>query len=883
MRRSKTRNPTLPPRWAETLLGWFCNDQQREILEGDLRELYIERIEKHPKLWAQTLFVANVFDCFRPFSLKRQRSYRTNSIGMIKNYWKIAFRNIARQKLYSFINIFGLALGLACFLLIFIYVQDELSYDRQHEASDRIFRVTEKFESEDIGEFSASLPFPTGPTLRSDFPSQVESVVRLFNFQSPTLALANRQLDREYNESRIFFADSTFFDVFDFEMLVGDPGTALDEPNSILITRSMVRKYFGDDDPMGQILEFQGEHNYVVKGVLEDAPLNAHFQFDFLISFPSLKAFYNGGYYPYWYWNPCWTYIKVAENSDPADLEALFPDFVEKYFPEFVREDITLHLQPLVDIHLTSKLDYEIQANSSYENIYIFSGIALFVLLIAAINFINLSTARATNRAKEVGVRKSLGSERSQLITQFIFESIIYVGLAVALAIAMVVITLPQFNLLTEKSISFEILFSPIYLALFSALILGLGILAGFYPAFVLSAFKTVQVLKNKVGRSRGFNFRKVLVTLQFAVSMMLIIGTVMAYLQLQHLQNEDLGFNQEHVLMIPVIRTPMGHHYENFKDESLNDASVISMTAVEEIVGAKHQVANYQFGEMERSKPYPRFNIRHDFVKTFDIPMAAGRTYDETMATDDSIALVVNEELVRSVGWESAEAAIGQDYQFGRVRGKIIGVVQDYNFVSKHHPIRPFVLHINTRARAFNLFIKYVAVRVDGNNMQQAINHLQSTWKQFIPNRPFDYFFLDDRLNDSYATERKLTSVILLFSFMAILVACLGLFGLATHNLETRTKEIGVRKVLGISSKQILVLLSREFALLIAIAFVIAVPLSYQLLEQWLNQFAYRVDIALWPFALSGAVTLAVAMATVGYHALRAARINPVESLRYE
>ena len=803
---------------------------------------------------------------------------------MIKNYLKITYRAFLRQKVYSLINVLGLAIGLTCFILIFLFITDELSYDQFHSKSERTYRMVEHFEQEGVGEHSASQPFPEGPALLNEYPGQIETYVRLFNFQAPTLALANVEKEKAFNEPRLYFADSTFFEVFDFEVISGDANTALDEPNSIVLTETMARKYFDGESPLGQFLQFQGNQNLKVTGVLADIPKNSHLEFDFLVSFSTLKNSYNGGYPRTWYWNPCWTYVVLAESASKANLEEQFPAFVQKYFPDFIVEDVRLELQPLEDIHLHSRLDYEMHANSNIENIYIFGAVAIFVLLIAAINFINLSTARATKRAKEVGVRKSMGCNRSQLIRQFIFESVLLTAFAVFLSLIIVALVLPPFNTLTEKALTIMILFEPITLLALVGLILVVGILAGFYPAFVLSSFNTVAVLKNNYQRPDGYNFRKVLVTLQFAISIILIVGTIFAIKQLQLLQSDDIGFNREHVLMIPVSQTPMGRHFKSFKNEALQSQYVQSMTAVEEIIGAKHQVNNYRFEGMDQSKPFPHFHIRHDFIKTMDIPMAAGRSYDETIQTDDSLALVVNEAMVRYMNWGTAQDAIGKRFYYrGQLRGRVVGIVRDYNFISKHHPIGPFVLALDLNPGAFNLFIKYVAVRVDGQNLTSAINDLGVAWSQFIPNRPFDYFFLEDRLNDSYKMEQKLSKVTMIFSGLAILVACLGLFGLATYSVEQRTKELGVRKVLGVSTAQIMMLLSKEFILLIFISFVVAVPVAYLLLNEWLSDFAFRVELQLWPFLIAGVLTFVVAMLTISYHALKASLINPVDTLKYE
>lgn len=883
MRESKKASTMNPPGWPDKFLGWFCHDDHLEILRGDVYELYEERLESMKKWKADLLFILDVLGLCRPFAFKK-RSQNSTQIAMFKNYLKITYRTFVKQKVYSFLNVSGLAIGLACCILICFYIFDELSYDTFHSKSDRIYRVLEKFESEGVGEHSASLPFPTGPALKMDFERQVEQVVRFFNFQSPSLALANKAADKGFNEPNIFFADSTLFDVFDFALIAGDKSTALSEPNSILITRSMAIKYFRDEDPMGKTLEFQGNQNLLITGVLEDTPNNAHFKFDFIISFSSLKQSFGGGYPSTWYWNPCWTYMVLNENTSKQEFEAQLPEFVLKYFPDFIKEDIELQLQPIEDIHLHSKLDYEITANSDIKNVYIFGLVAIIVLIIASINFINLSTARANKRAKEVGVRKSLGSPKSQLINQFIFESILLTFFSLLAAIAVVAIVLPGFNQLTEKSVSLLILLEPIFLFGLIGLGLLIGLLSGFYPAFVLSSFKTVLVLKNGHLKTSGLNFRRILVTSQFSISIMLIIGTLIVLSQLNFLQNKDAGFDEENIVMVPVIQSPMGNHYENFKTQALQSTHIRSMTAVEEIVGAKFQVGNYTFEGMDKSKPFPRFNVRHDFIETMNIPLVAGRAYDQSIQTDDSLALVVNETFVKSMGWSSPEEAVGKRFNYrGELKGRVIGVVQDYNFASKHHPIAPLVITLNTHPGAFNLFIKYVAVKIDGRHMQDAIADLEASWVTVLPDRPFDFFFLDDVLNDSYKSEQKLSSVTLIFSILAILVACLGLFGLATFSVEQRTKEIGVRKVLGINTSQILMLLSKEFMLLIAVAFVIAIPLSYYFLNQWLNGFAFRVGINLWPFIIAGVVTFIISMVTIAYHAMKASLINPVETLKYE
>ncbi|MEQ9424763.1 MAG: FtsX-like permease family protein [Cyclobacteriaceae bacterium] len=880
---AKTTKAIEPPKWANRFLEWFCSADQLEILQGDLYETFQFRLAKSGPLRARLLFIKDVFDLMRPFAFKRKRSYSSNNRAMLKNYFKISYRNFLSQKIYSLINISGLAIGLACFLLIYLYVQDELSYDSMHSKADRTYRVLELFESDGVGEHSASNPFGVGPTLINDYPHLIESMVRLFNFQAPVLSLKNPENNREFNESRLFLADSTLFDVFDFEMLVGNKETALDGPNSIILTESLAYKYFGDDDPLGKQLIFQGEQPLLVNGIMADAPLNSHFQFDAMISYSTIKHFVPASWMARFYWNPNWTYITLHDNSLKAELETQLIPYKDKYFPEDKREHISLQLQPLLDIHLHSNLDYEIQANGSASNIYVFSTIALFVLFIASINFINLSTARATKRAKEVGIRKTLGSKKSQLVKQFIFESLLYTFSAMLLAILAVLLILPFFNVFTEKAITLVTLLDIQFIIAALVTMVSVGLISGIYPALVLSSFDPVKVLKGGHLKSKGFSFRKVLVTIQFAISILLIVGTIMAVKQLDLLQDNNLGFDKEQVIMVPIMRTPIGENFETIRQEMLKLKDIQYVTAVEEIVGAKNQVGMYHFEGMEVGQPFPRLSMRHDFLETFGMELISGRNYSEDFETDDEEALLINETLARQMGWTNEEA-IGKYHLRSRDRrGKVVGVVKDFNYASKHQPISSLVMDLSLSPSSFRLFIKYMAIRVSGQNINESLGELERVWKDFIPDRPFQYFFLDSRLAESYKAEEKLSLLTAIFAGLAILVACLGLFGLATFTTEQRSKEIGIRKVLGIKGGQIIGLLSKDFMRLILLAILITVPATYFLVNSWLDGFAYRVSLEIMPFVIATITVLTIAFVTVAYQALRAVSINPVRILKDE
>ncbi len=494
---------------------------------------------------------------------------------MLKNYLKIAFRNLLKHKAHSAINVIGLAIGMACCMLILFYVQDELSYDRYHKNAEHIYRVVEIVKSDNVGEESASNPFPLGPTLVQDFPEMVEHSVRFFNLQAPTLSLEYE--DQRFNEQRFFFVDEAVFKMFSYTFLQGNVETALTEPNSLVLTEATAQKYFGNDNPLGKFLRFENQHDLKVTGVLENVPSNSHFQFDFLASFSSLEAIYPDRTMEGWYWNPCWTYIQLKESVQPASLEAQFPAFVKKYFHPAIIDKTKLYLQPLTDIHLHSHLDFEITPNSDISYVYIFSLVAIFVLLIACINFMNLATARSANRAREVGMRKMFGAHRGQLIKQFLGESLLLSVSAMLLALVLIEISLPAFNSISGKSISLGHFLKGWVLGSLLLVTLLVGIGAGIYPAFFLSGFQPVKVLKGSshLGRKGGTRFRSILVISQFVISIALIVGTIVAHQQLNYLRNERLGFNKEEIVMIPIFRTSMAQQYEAFTERILQHPNI--------------------------------------------------------------------------------------------------------------------------------------------------------------------------------------------------------------------------------------------------------------------------------------------------------------------
>jgi putative ABC transport system permease protein len=795
-----------------------------------------------------------------------------------------------RHKVYSSINVVGLAVGLASFVLIFLYVTDELSYDRYHEKADRIYRVASLLEG---AENSASMAFPVGPTLLAEYPDYVEAATRLFNFQAPAMTISYTTPRGDivrYNESRFFFADSTTFEVFDFELLRGDEATALATPNTILITESTARKYFKEEDPVGKTirLERNGNLDFEIVGILADTPRNSHFEFDFLASMVTLDAFGNGG--PYlasnWYYNPAWTYIVLKEGANRASFEASFPDFVARHWPTQIIDESVMYLQRLTDIHLTSRLDFEIRANSDEAYVYIFSIIAVFILAIACINFMNLTTARSIQRAREVGLRKVLGALRPQLVRQFLGESTLLSVLATLIALPIIYATLPVLNNFAGKAMTFNpVKDAGLFAGLF-LLSLLVGALSGLYPALFLSSFQPAKVLKGtvRIGSANAATLlRKGLVVMQFVISILLIVGTLVVYDQLDYMQSKSLGFDKDEVVLINILGSPVSPRYDSFKSQLLENPRVMNVTAVHDIPGSKYQTLAYTLEGQDEPYNVPNMWVYDDAVTTLKMELLAGRDYSEAYPADSAQSIIINESLSRLMGFGTPEETLGHKINIFNTVTEVIGVVKDFHYASLHADIGPFVIDYFRGPGIFRGQGRYVAVRIAPDDVPGTLAFLRDKWAQFVPDREMEFRFLDQELDDLYKGEATLGRVATGFSILAILVACLGLFGMAMFSAETRTKEIGIRKVLGSSTTGILFLLSKESASLIAVAFVLACPIAYFSLQRWLTSFTFHTEVTVLPFIVAGFLVLLVAWLTVSVQSIKAATANPVESLQYE
>ncbi len=798
---------------------------------------------------------------------------------MLKNYFKIAIRNLLKYKTYSFINIAGLAIGIAIVLLILLLVRDEISYDRYHENKDRIYRLITKVPGAAY-EAIAKVPGPWGVATHSEVP-EVEKMTRFVFFNQ---TLVSRGDIRDYEDGGLF-ADSTVFEIFSFALLKGDPKTALTRPNAIVLTEGLARKYFGDAEPLGQSLLFDNETEYLVTGVMRNVPHYSHFTFSFLVSMAS----YTNPRRDHWQWKQYYTYLLLRDGASPQAVEAKIPPILQQHLEAEVAASYTPMLQPLTDIHLHSNLFREMQPNSDVAYIYIVSAIAFFIVLIACINFMNLTTARATKRAKEVGIRKATGAHQSLLVKQFLGESVFTSFMALLLALGLVEILLPAFNSLTGKQLSSETFLNPLYFGALAGMALIVGLLAGSYPAFVLSALKPAAVLKGTPllspltkGGFRGLgqaSLRKSLVVFQFAISACLMIATGVIYSQMEFIQNKKLGFNEEQLITIPIRDDAMRAKYETVKRELMQNPNVLRVSASGNLPGGGDWGIPYQpEGFPPKQIPAMRvLAVDHDFVETLGMEVASGRTFSKEHLTDAS-AYLINEEAAKQLAWTDPLGKTIAMPTIERAAGPVVGVLKDFHFRSLHEKIGPILLFIPP-PDWFTVF----SVRVKPENISETLKFLERKWTELDPVYPFTYQFFDEQFAQLHQAEQRMGKLLGYVSILTILIACLGLFGLASFSAEQRTKEIGVRKVLGASAASLVSLLSQDFCKLVLVANVVAWPISYFIMHRWLEDFAYRINISWEVFVLAGGLALVLALATVSTQAIKAALSNPVESLRYE
>ncbi|MVT07332.1 ABC transporter permease [Chitinophaga tropicalis] len=796
---------------------------------------------------------------------------------MIRNYLKIAWRNIRKQKFYAILNILGLTIGMTCCFLIFMYVRFELSYDTFHKQGDHIYRVVTDVKTPTELIESGITSMPMGPNINADFP-EVKACVRIL--QDDMLVLAG---ENKYHESKVLVADSGFFSMFSFPLIRGDIKRVLAEPFSLVLSESKAKKYFGNADPIGKTLEVEGKkYTMKVTGIMKDIPENSHLPFDMVVSMTTASKGLGVDLENSWGNFGAMTYLLLEPGADATKLERKLPDFMERHVGKMMKTSnmyYTLHLERLKDVYMTSKKTAPVKG--SVTNVYIFSFIALFIMLIAVINFVNLATARATERAREVGVRKAVGAYEGQLTLQFLCETLVLALVAFVLSLVLCQLLLPAFNMLSGKEIA-RYIFANAAVIWFFLIAVATGLLAGIYPAVVLSSYKPVVVLKGAFSSStKGLFLRQGLVILQFAITIILIAGVLIVYHQLTYMQEKDLGFKKEQQLVIELRGIEKKEDkWVNIKQEILQMPGVTGVTLSSSIPSREHSSAyskmEMKSGEMQASNIDVYF-VDFDFIKQYGIKVIAGRDISGQMGTDSTRAMLVNEATVKSLGYSKPEDIVGKRFsQWGR-DGKVVGVVKNFNYHSLRDDIHP--LTIRFEPGSFEL----VTIGVRPEQAKKVVAGVESLYNRYAPDGRFEYFFVDDAFNRQYGNEERFGRLVLTATLLAISLAVLGLLGLISYIVIQRTKEIGIRKVLGASVGSILFLLSKDFLKLVLIALLIAMPLSWYLMYQWLQEFAYRINIHWSVFLLAGALALIIAFLAMSLQTVRAALSNPVRSLRTE
>ncbi|HMG90353.1 MAG TPA: FtsX-like permease family protein [Chryseolinea sp.] len=807
---------------------------------------------------------------------------------MYQSYFKVGWRSLLKAKGYSFVNIFGLALAIACGLVIVLFIHAEVKYDRYHSKAERIYRVTRDFRSEGVVNMHlVQVAPPIGPLLKNDFREIEEQArTRRTNF---LVSIPDKSKESSY-QNNVFYAEPQLLDIFDIPLKEGNPKIALNNPFTLMLSKRTAEKYFGAERASGKMLvDLNNNKTYEVSGVFEDFPVESHWHPEVLVAFSTLQDSTIYGRHNLetnWGNNAFNTYLLITPGFNANALETQLPKFIDKYFGQYEAPSgvmpstwTTLHMQKLTNIHLYSQLDSEIEGNGNISTIYMIGVIGIFIILIASFNFINLSTARAVRRAKEAGLRKVVGAYRSQLVFQYLCESMLTTILAFFIALAISPFILLWANDFTGKQLDLTAFLSnPLVGVTAFGFALLIGLLSGIYPAFVISAFKPSIILKGDTGTQGKGMLRKILVVTQFSISLVIGIATLVVYRQLHFMNTIDLGYNKDQVVGTDIPNS-LHERYDAFQNELLKNSGIKSVSRSSYIPGSFLNSVNGAKVERGDSLAHVDFAIRNvridfDFLDTYEIKLAAGRSFSRDIKTDDSLAYMLNESAVRKLGW-SNEEAIDKTFQYGDVKGKIIGVVKDFHMESLHEEIGPLVFFARP-------YYGIMSIKI-GGDIQEGIAHIEKVWKDFVPERPFVFDFIDVRYEWLYNREEKQGKLFAFFSGLAILIACLGLFGLTTFSTLQRVKEIGIRKVLGASLQNIVRMLVKEMLGLILISNIIAWPLAWFLMNRWLERFAYRIGNELWIYLCAGLAMVAIALITMSFQSVKAALTNPVNSLKHE
>ena len=847
-----------PPRIGRWILTYLLNHRHPQTVLADYEEMFHDVASEKSVIrailwyWFQIVIIM-------PSLLKNSIFW---SMTMLKNYLKIALRNIRKHKGYSFINIAGLALGLCSVIYILLHVQFEISFDRYHEKAGRIYRVMKSGLGS--SEMSPTMPAPLAPAMEEEFP-EVEHAAR-FSFKDGIHISTN---DKNFFETGFVYTDPETFEIFSFELLKGEPRTALNNPFSVILSESMAMKYFGDEDPMGKTLTYRGTHDFKITGVLKDLPENSTFNINFIAPFLTLERMSKLYDLSNWGALSYHIYVLLDEQTDPHELEKKIPALIEKHLGMDIADQVQVSFQPLRRVHLDSRK----------AAIALFTSIAVLILIIACINYVNLATARSDRRMKEIGIRKVVGANRIQLIRQFLGESLIFTLLAFLLAALLVLIFLPSFNALVGRNLNFNLMQNRSFLVWLAGLIGVVGLAAGFYPALSISSQRPVGIIRGHIAGSDRSILQNILVIFQFAVSILLIISTLVVKGQLRYIHFRDVGYAKEGILVVDIRDRRFQENMGIFRNELKRNPSIVSVSASMFLPNFTDIATTIDWPGKPEDKEvgmYLNF-VDYNFIDLYGIEIVEGRNFSEKFSTDIEGAFLLNETAVKAIGWESC---LGKSltHHIGGRTGRVVGVVKDFHMNPLHQAIEPLCIDLNHRMANSHLSVKIVANRID-----ETVTFIRETMSGIAPDYPFVYRHFDDIFNESYAFEQKLETILSLFSMLAIVVACLGLLGMASFTAQQKTKEIGIRKVLGADVSGIVFLLSRQFFRWVVIANAIAWPIAYFILHRALRMYAYRIQLGLSFFLMAGCFTLAVSLMTAGYQTIKAARANPVDSLKYE
>lgn len=870
-----TDDPLPPPRWPQSFLHWFCKSSLLEEIEGDIEEEYQELYETQGRFRARWFYLVQVVCFLRPFALRNFTRNIINPTSMIANYAKVAFRSLRRDQLNTAISTLGLFIATLCAMVIYLAISHETSYDAFHENADRIYRVNFEISSDQNSRLMANVGPPLGPAIETFYP-EVEAAVR-FRYE-PTTIIATEDGRKRFYEDKIFYADPSVFDIFTYPLAQGDPQTALSEINNIVITTEVADKYFGDRNPLGEVLMYGTGEPLVVSGVLAPVPSNTHLPFESLRPFEAFKIPFG---YPVtlddWRWGSFHTYVLLDEAAHGEALEAKLPEFANTHFEEDQIGRMAYRLQPLQDIYFQEPQHDQV-ASGNYEYVMVLGSVGVLLLLLAAFNFTNIFTAKSLSRARETGLRKALGSTRSGLWVRYLLEPIMITLVTTVLSLLLLPYTLQFLNQQLGYQLTWDVSIWWKLAPVFMGIALVLGVMAGAYPAFIMSSFRPLSMLSGLHKKSRGgILVRKSLVTLQFSITSFLLIGSFIISAQIRFLQTKDLGFEQEHLVVLRMPGELLLNMHETIKNAFLDNPRVRSVS----VGGGRMDgdTGNVPILAEGQDEPINMTinGVMEDFFKTVGVDILAGREFDYLHPADSAQGVILNELAARQFGW-TPEEALNRSIVVGEIMaGSVVGVVDNFHFASLHQEVTPLVIY-QPRSLVQNMYL-----RVDPGEVSSLVQSLARTWNELVPEVPLDFVFLDDHLQQMYVTDAHFARMVQIFSVITILIAVLGLYGLIALVSEQRMKEVSIRKVLGATLSSLILTLSRSFFTLIALANLIAWPLIYWLAQQWVSDFAYRIDIGGVYFGLALLITLGIAALTLVFQTRKVALTNPVKTLRQE